>query len=498
MVAEFHAIPRLSASGMYRVFACAASHAREWEAYDLRSLYGVPPPETPQEAINGTQRHLLLSSIPFFSAKLGIGKPLNLHQAMQYEASNLQIRFESPPDYWFCYNAILKRNRLITHVIEQLGSPNIAKISIRLDDQRLYRSVLLGEHGGGTAEVSGLPDVNVTIRTRSGELYAVICDYKSGWKEQTPAPQNKQLLTLVHLLDHQEPLTGAYVSLFAKTHRNDFIDAAYYNRPLLQEAGELVERKVRDAGQLERLYRAEIPSALAEKPLSRGLATRLEVASKVDVNHCALCSGKVCCSKLRENLDEFKRNELDPRQSLVDAYRGIKRRIKPTKKNPKGATITTQELSRALIEVRRVTEQIKLFTALDRELSDVARGMLDNHHRIPGVALQDGNERFALKEGLTLGGVTERLQQLVPGLEKDTFINQFGNLKLANVRAYLASSLAIEESVVMERLQEALKDENPFFMKPDQPSVVVDPAALEVDQGESLEKVSSGYIANRI
>ena len=153
--------------------------------------------------------------------------------------------------------------------------------------------------------------------------------------------------------------------------------------------------------------------------------------------------------------------------------------------------MTTQELSRALIEVRRVTDQIKLFTALDKELSDVARGMLDNHTRIPGVALQDGNERFALKEGFTLGGVTERLQQLVPGLEKDSFINQFGNLKLADVRAYLANSLAIEESVVMERLQEALKDGNPFFMKSDQPSVVVDPTAVEVDQAESLEEVPS-------
>jgi hypothetical protein len=208
MVDEFHAIPRLSASGMYRVFACAASHAREWEAYDLRSLYGVPPPEIPKEAINGTQRHLLLSVIPFFSRKLGIGKPLNLHEVLQAEASNLAIRFESAVDYWFCYNAVLKRNRLITHVIEQLGPANIDKISIRLDDQRLYRSLSLSQ-GGGTAEVSGLPDVNATIRTRSGELTAVICDYKSGYKEQTPAKQNKQLLTLAHLLDHQEPLTVA-------------------------------------------------------------------------------------------------------------------------------------------------------------------------------------------------------------------------------------------------------------------------------------------------
>ena len=110
-------------------------------------------PETPKEAINGTQRHLLLSVIPFFSRKLGIGKPLNLHEVLQAEASNLAIRFESAVDYWFCYNAVLKRNRLITHVIEELGPANIDKISIRLDDQRLYRSLSLGQ-GGGTAEVS--------------------------------------------------------------------------------------------------------------------------------------------------------------------------------------------------------------------------------------------------------------------------------------------------------------------------------------------------------
>jgi hypothetical protein len=161
--------------------------------------------------------------------------------------------------------------------------------------------------------------------------------------------------------------------------------------------------------------------------------------------------------------------------------------------------MTTQELSRALIEVRRVTEQIKLFTSLDKELSDVARGMLDNQNKIPGVTLEDGNERFALKEGVTLGAITDRLQQIVPGLDKDTFINQFGNLKLADVRAYLANSLAIDESAVLERLQEGLKDNNPFYMKSDQPSVAVDPTALELMayEGESLDEVSEQSI-NRI
>jgi hypothetical protein len=125
--------------------------------------------------------------------------------------------------------------------------------------------------------------------------------------------------------------------------------------------------------------------------------------------------------------------------------------------------------------------------------------MLDNQNKILGVTLKDGNTRFALKEGVTLGGVTERLQQLVPGLEKDTFINQFGNLKLADVRGYLAESLGIEESAVMERLQETLNDANPFWMKSDQPSVVVDSTALELTaQEDEFQEEVSQKTANRI
>jgi hypothetical protein len=493
---EFHAIPRLSASGMYRVFGCAASHARQWEAYDLRSRYGVPAPESPKEAIDGTQRHLLLSAIPFSSRALGIGTVFNLHEALQGEARNLGIRFESAQDYWFCYNAIRKRDRLISHVVERLGPASIEKISIQLDDQRLYRAIATGD-GSADIEISGLPDVSARIRRRSGKLTAVICDYKSGYKEQTAAPQNKQLMTLAHLLDHQEPLDDCYVTLFAKTHRNDFIDAAYYTRPLLQEAGELVTAKVKDAARIQRLCRSEIPSAFAEKPLSERLSIQLDAASNVDASHCTTCSGKVCCSKLRQNLLAFKRNELDPRQQIVNAYRGIKRRLKPTKKNPQGAKMTAQELSHALAEVRRVTDQIKLFTALDTELSDVARAMLANENKLPGVTLEEGRKRFALKEGVTLGALTEQLQTVVPELDKETFINRFGTLKLVEARAFLAQSLAIEEAAVLEQLQEKLRDNNPFFMKPDQPAVVIDPAALELAD-EAEEEVASEKISNRI
>lgn len=493
---EFHEIPRLSASGMYRVFACAASYTRQWEAYDLRSRYGVPAPDEPKEAIDGTQRHLLLSAIPFASRTLGIGNGFNLHEALQGEARNLGIRFESAQDYWFCYNAIRKRDRLIAHVIERLGPATIDRISIQLDDQRLYRSVVMGD-GSSDVEISGLPDVSAKIRRRSGKLTAVICDYKSGYKEQTPAAQNKQLMTLAHLLDHQEPLDDCYVTLFAKTHRNDFIDAAYYTRPLLHEAGELVTAKVDDAARLQRLYRSEIPSAFAEKPLSAGLSVHLDAVSQVDASHCATCSGKVCCSKLRHNLLQFKRNELDPRQGLVNAYKGIKRRLKPTKKNPQGATMTAQELSYAIVEVRRVTDQIKLFSSLDTELSDLARAMLANQNKLPGLTLEDGRKRFALKEGVTLGALTEQLQTIVPELDKETFINQFGTLKLVEARTFLAQSLAIEESAVIEQLQDALQDKNPFFLKPDQPSVVVDPTALEL-AADAEEEVTYGRTTNRI
>jgi hypothetical protein len=74
--------------------------------------------------------------------------------------------------------------------------------------------------------------------------------------------------------------------------------------------------------------------------------------------------------------------------------------------------------------------------------------------------------------------VTDRLQKLVPSLDKSAFINQFGLLRLADVLAHLSEILAIPENKVIEQLQEILKDDNPFFMKPDQPSVVVDSAEI--------------------
>jgi hypothetical protein len=283
------------------------------------------------------------------------------------------------------------------------------------------------------------------------------------------------------------------VSLFAKTHPNNFIDAAYYDRPLLDQAAEVITLKTTQTAELQRNYRAEIPNALAERPLSIGLATRLDTASKVDTDHCLFCSGKVCCSKLREDLSAFKRHELEPRQHLVDGYRGIKRRIKPSKKNPQGAaSMTIEELSFALAETRRATDQIKLFTSLDKELSDLARETINNQNTIPGVKLEEGKERFALKDGITLGFVTDQLQKLVPSLDKSAFIDRFGLLKLADVRSHLAEILAIPENKVIDRLQETLKDDNPFFMKPDQPSVVVDPAAIleRANEDQALESTN--------
>jgi hypothetical protein len=488
----FHEIPRLSASGMHRVFACSPSYTKAWEAYDLRSRYGVPDPEVAKEAIDGTQRHLLLSAIPFSSTSLGLGPRLNLHEAVKAEAQNLGIRFDSPADYWFCYNAILKRNRLIAHVIEQLGPATVEKITIRLDEGRLFRHLALAD--GARAELSGLPDVAAQIRTRSGQLHAVICDYKSGWKEQTPAPQNKQLLTLAHLLDHQEPLSGCYVSLFAKTHRNNYIDAAYFDRPLLDQAGQLLAKKTRAAAELHQRYRTEIPSAFAERPLSPDLAATLDAASRVDPDHCTMCSGKACCSKLRQQAVEFKRNELDPNQPLVDAYRGIKRRMKATKKNPQGASMTAEELSGALGQVRRVTDQIKLFTSLDKELSDIAREMINNGNEIPGVTLEQGRERLAIKEGTTANEVVERIQKILPALDKAEFIDNFASLRLADVRAYLAEALNIQESEVLKGIEESLKEANPFCLKPDQPSVKVNQSVI----GQSIGEVESEELQEQV
>jgi hypothetical protein len=152
--------------------------------------------------------------------------------------------------------------------------------------------------------------------------------------------------------------------------------------------------------------------------------------------------------------------------------------------------MTIEELSFALAETRRVTDQIKLFTSLDKELSDFAREAINNQNTIPGVKLEEGKQKFALKEGVTIVTVTDRLQKLVPSLDKSAFINQFGLLRLADVRAHLSEILAIPENKVIEQLQEILKDDNPFFMRPDQPSVVVDSAEIleRANEDQGLEQ----------
>lgn len=146
--------------------------------------------------------------------------------------------------------------------------------------------------------------------------------------------------------------------------------------------------------------------------------------------------------------------------------------------------MTAQELSGALGQVRRVTDQIKLFISLDKELSDIAREMLNNGNEIPGVTLENGKEHLAIKDGATANAVIERLQKLLPALDKAEFIDNFANLRLADVRAYLAESLNIQESEVLKRIEESLKEENPFFLKPDQPSVEVDQSAISQTIGE--------------
>ena len=156
--------------------------------------------------------------------------------------------------------------------------------------------------------------------------------------------------------------------------------------------------------------------------------------------------------------------------------------------------MTAEELSGALGQVRRVTDQIKLFTSLDKELSDIAREMINNGNEIPGVTLEQGRERLAIKEGTTANEVVERIQKILPALDKAEFIDNFASLRLADVRAYLAEALNIQESEVLKGIEESLKEANPFCLKPDQPSVKVNQSVI----GQSIGEVESEELQEQV
>ena len=71
------------------------------------------------------------------------------------------------------------------------------------------------------------------------------------------------------------------------------------------------------------------------------------------------------------------------------------------------------------------------------------------------------------------------MQTLLPNLNPEKIINDFGTLKAAEMRRFVAESLGIGESDVPARLEESLGGLNPFCFKADQPSVRVTPGPGE-------------------
>ena len=295
--AAFHAVPRLSASSLHRLENCSASHARSLEMYEFCQQHGIAGPSAGAAAEMGTKLHALLQLIPYRNAALGIdsrggdGQPPNetLPEALMRLAPRAGMYDLSPADLWFCHDAIVDRDKYISHVLER--SDDLVRplngISFNFDQRRLFTHYSPEGIPGREQliEFSALPDVQVHVVDAIGCHHGILFDYKTGYGDHTESESNRQLTAQVAVSEAEARRTGfSYSSIHVKTLTRLDIRPPLddprpkapktlprYGPPEIAKAMELTERHVREAARV---------AAPLEHHFDNGGAGKLEAATE--------------------------------------------------------------------------------------------------------------------------------------------------------------------------------------------------------------------------
>lgn len=490
---EHHRMPRLSASKMERVRECSASHARSWEMHRFLSTHKIDGLESGAAAAHGTSVHALLAQIPFSSAALDMGeadRDLSAVQKVSKAGKSANFDFGDKANFWFCVNAILKRDKLIEHAIRE--ADGALNVTFAFDNTRMPWDDVA--EGG----LSGLADVLVKVERPDGGLTAVIVDYKSLYGEHAPSATNVQLTTLAVLSRvGDRRIDRVYVSLIGAGQRNEHLDAAVYDSALLDHSEKRLAHFAQKAVAIWKQVDGEMDEA---GQLSNTAQAQLEAESKVG-HHCLFCDGLACCTKLRKEMDQFQ-------VILAEVWEELGNYEKILANNPD--IMTSNELSEVLLKTRAITDQFSLFEKLDASLSEVARKLITGGASVEGVSLKEGRKEMKLLESVvddsnpmyaervalntTPTAVFEKLKGVIQAqtgedADRAQFINTCCRVSPTDVKTYLAVISKVTEKKVFETLLEPLGENNPFEIRTQKATVVVGMAKEERKKSQTKAAV---------
>ena len=490
---DHHRVPRISASKMERILECPSSFAREWEIHGFLQKHGLPKMASGAMADRGTAIHDFLSKIDFASSLLDMGGDRRDWSAYRKvkEASERHQFQANESEFWFCVNAIAKRDRLIEFAVQEAG--DVQNLEVLLDCKRLQWDVNDGE--GTKASLTGLGDVVAKVERADGGVTLVVCDYKTLYGEHMESATNPQLATLAVLSKQNDPrIDKAYVAMITNLQRNDEIDAAYYTGEMLESAALRMKESALLAEKLAGVVRDSLGPA---GELSASLNEKLD-AHTATGNHCLYCPGKVCCSKLQLEADQFL-GELTADAEWANA-------TKKLCKEQKDAAMTAEEMTQVLGRTTALAAKYKVYDQLDSEVKDLARKLMSAGNPVEGFELVPGKTRPVIRSrvasedmlddaqetelDVSPAAVFERLKPLLAKVtggnaSMDEFLQACCSVSATQLRAFLSTKSGVDEKRVYDELLAPLGNDNPVELKRDAPSVM--PVKVKVQEDNAQE-----------
>lgn len=467
--------------------ACAAAQARQFEVFDFAVEHRIPGLDnSDKEGARGEQLRAALASLPYVNKKLGVGEPYDPEQKIasldRARRLNLDIAERA-----FLVMALNQRDALIDATIARVG--RVAKIVTKLAPHTLAVQI---DVDGREERYSGTSHTLVVLENPKGEKHALLLNYKTTSGAITAVQDNPRLAALAALADwNYGPFASLGVSAIGRLQDAEEIKLALYERPEIEAAQSKVVAITHSATRARRLYEE---GRAVDGSLPDEVQDAIDETATVG-DHCAQCSGAVCCRKLMVARGGAVMAATIDRQDEAKVQRQI---VQATLKNlqPKPADtsgpntenlMTPATLARTLSALDDLHTLMKPFVALSKDADELARQLVTNSkEKIPGfdgVSLKPGNARLLVRETITKDGVEQRcdtapltllkaLKPVLGDMSADQFVRDICEVNPVKVREAASIRGLVGED--FKQAVEAFGETGPLHYKPNAPSVVLD------------------------
>lgn len=468
---EFHRA-KISASKVGALAECPSMLVRDEEMHLFCDERGVPTvSELTKESRGskkGTDIHEVLASFPLFIPEFGIGGAYSIYAELDHKIHSGKFELDHQ-DRWLVKRYVERRDDMVSWFVENVAL-GASRIETDIDKNRMFDEFY--ENSNGVSHVrSGLADVRVRAHFPDGTVKALILDYKTGRGTTDNSVDNQQLLNLGVLSRIEEPGTDeVYASLITHDSIRQPMRLVFFDKAKLDEGLALMDEVSERVTTLLDAYNEDRQKTGSSTP-SDELQEKLDAAAKVG-DQCRFCDGKLCCGAFREKI-LADRERLEVIQQFYN--------------KPEEETMTDDKFREMLI----LASEAKSFaTSMEKflgEANELGKAMMEKGLAFDGVKLQDGSERFGVKNNengdpiMDIEEIASLLMEKFPRARKGEFIKAVAKISGPALKGYLSEvgNAPAKKDELKAWLVKNFGEDSPFDFSQNAPSVKIEKAAKQ-------------------